>query len=118
MPVEHVESESERPARESQEKQDADTAAAASGAGTSETRPLSEHSFMQFVHMVENERKREQEIQNQFLHSLLAQMEQRRENGGGRGVSLSDFQSTRPLPFASASEPMDAEDAQEILSES
>ena len=91
MPVEHVESESERLARESQEKQDADTAAAASGEGTSETRPLSEHSFMQFVHMVENERKREQEIQNQFLHSLLAQTEQRRENGGGRGVSLSDF---------------------------
>ena len=25
-------------------------------------------------------------------------------------MSLSDFQSTRPLPFASASEPMDAED--------
>ena len=36
-------------------------------------------------------------------------MKQRRDNGG-RGVSLSDFQSTRPLPFASASEPMDAED--------
>ena len=109
MPVENVESESEHLARESQEKQDADMAAA-SGAGTSETRPLSEHSFMQFVHMAENERKREQEIQNQFLHSLLAQTKQTRENGGGRGVSLSDFQSTRPLPFASASEPMDAED--------
>ena len=108
MPVEHVESESERLARESQEKQDTDTAAAASAAGTSETRPLSEHSFLQFVHMAENERKREQEIQNQFLHSLLAQTEQRRDTGG-RGVSLSDFQSTRPLPFASASEPMDVE---------
>ena len=79
MPVENVESESERLARESQEKQDADTVAA-SGAGTSETRPLSEHSFMQFVHMAENERKREQEIQNQFLHSLLAQTEQDRKS--------------------------------------
>jgi hypothetical protein len=28
----------------------------------------------------------------------------------GRGVSLSDFQNTRPLHFASAPEPMDAED--------
>ena len=61
MPVEHVESESDCLARESQEKQDADTATA-SGAGTSQTRPLSEHSFMQFVHMAANERKREQEI--------------------------------------------------------
>ena len=108
MPVEHVESESERLARESQQKQDADTATT-SGEGASQTRPLSEQSFMQFVHMAENERKREQEIQNKFLYSLLAQTEQRRDNGG-RGVSLSDFQSTRPLPFASASEPMDAED--------
>ena len=89
MPIEHVESESDRLARESKEKLDADTATA-SGAGTSETRPLSAHSFMQFVHMAENERKREQEIQNHFLHSLLAQTEQRRDNGG-RGVSLSDF---------------------------
>ena len=105
MPVEHVESESERLVRESHEKQDADTVAA-SGAGTSETRTLSEHSFMQFVHMAENERKREQEIQNKCLHSLLAQTEQRRDNGG-RGVSLSDFQTTRPLPVASASEPKD-----------
>ena len=61
MPVEHVESKSKCLARETQEKLDADTAAAASGAGTSETRPLSEHSFMQFVHMAEtkgNENKR------------------------------------------------------------
>ena len=108
MPVEHVESESEHLARESQQNQDADTATA-SGEGASQTRPLSEQSFLQFVHMAENERKREQEIQNKFLHSLLVQTEQRRDNGG-RGVSLSDFQSTRPLPFASASEPMDAED--------
>ena len=29
---------------------------------------------------------------------------------GARGVSLSDFQNARPLPFATAPEPMDAED--------
>ena len=108
MPVEHVESESDRLARESQEKQDADMAAS-NGAGTSETRPLSEDSFMQFVHMAENKRKREQEIQNKFLHNLLAQIERRRDNVG-RGVSLSGFHSTRPVPFASTSKPMDAED--------
>ena len=74
MPVEHVESESEHLVRESQEQQDADTAAA-NRESTSHTRPLSEQSFLQFVHMAENERKREQEIQNKFLHSLLAQTE-------------------------------------------
>jgi hypothetical protein len=29
---------------------------------------------------------------------------------GGQGVSLSDFQNARPNPFATAPEPMDAED--------
>ena len=61
MPVEHVESESECLARESQQKQDADTPTA-SVEGASQTRPLSEQSFMQFVYMAENKRKREQEI--------------------------------------------------------
>jgi hypothetical protein len=32
------------------------------------------------------------------------------QDNGGQGVSLSDFQNTRPLMFASAAEPMDAED--------
>ena len=65
MLVEHEESKFNHLARESQEKQDADMTVA-SGASTAQTRPLSEHSFMQFVHMVENESKWEQEIQNKF----------------------------------------------------
>jgi hypothetical protein len=39
-------------------------------------------------------------------------MDRNREvrNEGVHGVSLADFLNTRSLPFASASEPMDAED--------
>jgi hypothetical protein len=39
-------------------------------------------------------------------------MDQNREgqNEGAYGVSLADFLNTRPTPFASAPEPMDAED--------
>jgi hypothetical protein len=43
------------------------------------------------------------------MHNLVAQTRQGSENGGW-GVSLSDFQNTRPLPLASAPEPMDAKD--------
>ena len=61
------------------------------------------------MQLVEEERKRDQEIQNKFIHHILSQTRQERDNGG-QGVSLSDFQNTRPLPFSSAPEPMDAED--------
>jgi len=58
---------------------------------------------------VEAGRKRDQEVQNKFMHDLLSQTGQGRDNGG-RGVSLAEFQNTRPLPFASAPKPMDAKD--------
>jgi hypothetical protein len=50
-----------------------------------------------------------QETQNKFMQELLGQV------GAGRvpearGVSLSDFLNAKPFPFASAVEPMDAED--------
>ena len=61
------------------------------------------------MQLVEEGRKRDQENQNKFMQHILSQTGQGRDNGG-RGVSLSDFRNTRPLPFASAAEPMDAED--------
>jgi hypothetical protein len=50
-----------------------------------------------------------QETQNKFMQELMGHV------GAGRvpearGVSLSDFLNAKPLPFASAVEPMDAED--------
>jgi hypothetical protein len=64
---------------------------------------------MQFTQLVEERRQRDQEVQNKLVHHILLQGGQRRDNGG-RGMSLSDFKNTRPLPFASAPKPMDAED--------
>jgi hypothetical protein len=107
-PVDPVETKSERLDREIREKQNAE-ATAARGDTSSQTRPISEKSFMQYVQLVEAGRKRDQEVHNKFMHDLLSQTGQRGDNGG-RGVSLAEFQNTRPLPFASAPEPMDAED--------
>jgi hypothetical protein len=61
------------------------------------------------MQLVKERRQRDQEVQNKLVHNILSQGGQGRENEG-RGVSLSYFKNTRPLPFASAPEPMDAED--------
>jgi hypothetical protein len=107
-PIDVVETKSERLSREAQEKQDADIETARSQT-TSQSCPISEQSFMQYMQLVEERRQRDQEVQNKIVHHILSQGGQGRDNGG-RGVSISDFQNTRPLPFASALEPMDAED--------
>jgi hypothetical protein len=65
---------------------------------------------MQFMQLVEERRQRDQEVQNKFMHHIMSQNREQGRDHGGRGVSLSDFQNTRPLPFASAAESMDAED--------
>ena len=108
MPVEHVETEDQRLAREAQQKQDADTAAAR-GEASEQSQPVTQQSLMQYLQLVEEGRKRDQENQNKFMQHILSQTGQGRDNGG-RGVSVSDFQNTRPVSFASATYPMDAED--------
>jgi hypothetical protein len=50
-----------------------------------------------------------QEIQNKFMQELMGQVGAGRISEA-RGVSLSNFLNAKPLPFASAVEPMDAED--------
>ena len=70
-PVDGVETKNERIVRETRETEDAD--AAARGEAWSQTRPISEQSFMQYVQRVEEGRKRDQEVQNKFMHDLLAQ---------------------------------------------
>src|SRR3954464_12576333 len=94
-----IESGQQRMEREAKEKADAD--AANQGTLPPPMRPLMEQNFMQYMQMM-------QENQNKFMEELLARAGNQRAPEGG-GVSLSDFQNARPLPFASAPEPMDAE---------
>ncbi|KAK1664825.1 hypothetical protein QYE76_052984 [Lolium multiflorum] len=65
--------------------------------------------FQQYMRSMEEDRRRYQESQNKNMQDFFAQVINDRGNEG-RGVTLSDFQNARPLPFASAPEPMDAED--------
>jgi hypothetical protein len=50
-----------------------------------------------------------QETQNKFMQELMGHVGAGRVQEA-RGVSLSNFLNAKPLPFASAVEPMDAED--------
>jgi hypothetical protein len=50
-----------------------------------------------------------QETQNKFMQELMGHVAAERVLEA-KGVSLSDFLNAKPLPFASAVEPMDAED--------
>ena len=108
MQVGGVETEDERRIRESREKADADTTASRNKAST-QSQPVTQESFMQYMQLVEEGRRRDQEVQDKLVQHIMSQDRPRGDNGG-RGVGLAEFQNTRPLPFASAAEPMDAED--------
>jgi hypothetical protein len=62
------------------------------------------------MQLVEERRQQDEEVQNKFMHHIMSPNHEQGRDNGGRGVSASDFQNTRPLPFASAAEPMDAKD--------
>src|SRR3954463_12318330 len=96
-----TESEQQRMEREAKEKANADIANQGTLPPPPPMRPLMEQNFMQCMQMM-------QENQNKFMEELLGRENQMAPKGGG--VSLSDFQNARPLTFASAPEPMDAED--------
>ena len=108
MSANQVETQNERRARETRQKTEAE--AANRSQTSTDSQPMSEQSFMRFLQLVEERRDRDQEVQNKLMHHVLSQNRDQGQNNGGRGVSLSDFQNTRPLPFASTAEPMDAED--------
>ncbi|KAK1613430.1 hypothetical protein QYE76_037103 [Lolium multiflorum] len=69
--------------------------------------PPPTHGKFYPVH-AEEERQRETGKQNKFFHDLLQQ--NRVERPENQGVTLADFQNTKPISFAYAPEPMDAED--------
>jgi hypothetical protein len=95
------ETEAQRIEREAKEKADQEIAAN-QGLPLPPLRPLMEQNFMQYMQMM-------QQNQNKFMAELVGRMGVAQELEV-KGVTLSDFQNARPLPFASAPEPMDAED--------
>jgi hypothetical protein len=104
-----VERETEQQRQEREAKQKADTDAAAMEP-PQPPRLISEQSFLQYMQFVEENRRRDQEQQNKFMQDLARQAGIAGRDNVGQGVNLSEFQNTRPFPFATAPEPMDAED--------
>ncbi|KAK1653337.1 hypothetical protein QYE76_071142 [Lolium multiflorum] len=103
-----VETEDARREREAKEKEEADAAARAEDAPPP-PHPMMHPDFQQYMRAMEEDRRRYQESQNKNMQDFFTHVINDRGNEG-RGVTLSDFQNARPLPFASAPEPMDAED--------
>jgi hypothetical protein len=101
------ETEQHRQEREAKQKADADAAAMEP---PQPPRPILEQSFLQYIQFVEENRRRDQEQQNKFMQDLAGQAGIAGRDNIRQGVNLSEFQNTRPLPFATAPEPMDAED--------
>ncbi|KAK1665259.1 hypothetical protein QYE76_053418, partial [Lolium multiflorum] len=70
--------------------------------------PMTQQNFVQYMQMLEERQRVTLEQQNRFFQELLQQ--NRVERPENQGVTLSDFQNTKPISFAYAPEPMDAED--------
>ncbi|KAK1678617.1 hypothetical protein QYE76_039465 [Lolium multiflorum] len=103
-----VETEEARREREAREKEVADAAARAENAPPP-PHPMMHPDFQQYMRAMEEDRRRYQESQSKNMQDFFTHVINDRGNEGN-GVTLSDFQNARPLPFTSAPEPMDAED--------
>src|SRR3954451_1140236 len=103
-----VETEDARREREAKQKQEADAAAEAENMPQA-PHPMMHPDFQLYMRNMEEDRRRYQETQDKNMQDFFATVLTGRGTEA-RGVSLSDFQNTRPLPFAIAPEPMDAED--------
>ncbi|KAK1680839.1 hypothetical protein QYE76_041687 [Lolium multiflorum] len=104
------ESEAQRLEREASQKEEADAAAAASGNQFPPPPPplMTQQQFLQYMQMTEERQRVTLEQQNKFFQELLQQ--NRVERPENHGVTLLDFQNTKPISFAYAPEPMDVED--------
>ncbi|KAK1616582.1 hypothetical protein QYE76_022099 [Lolium multiflorum] len=92
--------------REAKQKEEADEAAR--NQFPPPPPPMTQQNFLQYMQMMEERQRITMEQQNRFFQELLQQNKvDRPEN---QGVTLSDFQNTKPISFAYAPEPMDAED--------
>jgi hypothetical protein len=102
------ESEAQRLEREASQKEEADAAAAGNQFPPPPPPPMTQQHFLQYMQMMEERQRVTLEQQNKFFQELLQQ--NRVERPENRGVTLLDFQNTKPISFAYAPEPMDAED--------
>ncbi|KAK1694525.1 hypothetical protein QYE76_011222 [Lolium multiflorum] len=100
------ESEAQRLEREAKQKEEAYEAAR--NQFPPPPPPMTQQNFLQYMQMMEERQRITMEQQNKFFQELLQQNKvDRPEN---QGVTLSDFHNTKPISFAYAPEPMDAED--------
>ncbi|KAK1616990.1 hypothetical protein QYE76_022507 [Lolium multiflorum] len=100
------ESEEQRLEREAKQKAEADEAAR--NQFPPPPPPMTQQNFLQYMQMLEERQRVTMEQQNKFFQELLQQ--NRVERPENQGVTLSDFQNTKPISFAYAPEPMDTED--------
>jgi hypothetical protein len=70
---------------------------------------LTQQDFAQYMMMADERQQMLIECQTKMMQDVMDCNREGR-NEGVHGVSLADFLNTRPLPFASAPEPMDTED--------
>jgi hypothetical protein len=70
---------------------------------------LTQQDFVQYMMMADERQWMLIECQTKMMQDVMDRNQEGR-NEGVHGVSLVDFLNTRPLPFASALEPMDAKD--------
>ncbi|KAK1694422.1 hypothetical protein QYE76_011119 [Lolium multiflorum] len=92
--------------REAKQKEEADEAAR--NQFPPPPPPMTQQNFVQYMQLVEERQRVTLEQQNKFFQELLQQ--NRVERPENPGVTLADFQNTKPISFAYAPEPMDAED--------
>jgi hypothetical protein len=70
---------------------------------------LTQQDFAQYISTADERQRMLIECQIKMVQDVMDHNREVR-NEAVHGVSLADFLNTRPLPFASAPEPMDAED--------
>jgi hypothetical protein len=70
---------------------------------------LTQQDFAQYMRTADERQRMLIECQIKMVQDVMDHNHEV-QNDGVHGVSLADFLNTRPLPFASAPEPMDAED--------
>jgi hypothetical protein len=70
---------------------------------------LTQQGFAQYMRMADERQWMLIECQTKMMQDVIDHNREG-QNDGVHGVSLADFLNTRPLPFASVPEPMDAED--------
>ncbi|KAK1602293.1 hypothetical protein QYE76_008142 [Lolium multiflorum] len=100
------ETEAQRMEREAKEKEEAE--GAARDQFPPPPPPMTQQNFIQYMQLAEERQRVTLELQNKFLQDLMQQ--NRVERPENQGVTLADFQNTKPISFAYAPEPMDAED--------